>query len=810
MMIKTQSYFLRFFLCVFILSFHKAITAEDGQLLQQAQQAFQRGAFQQAIESWETAQHQTDLTAEQQVNILISSAIAYQALGNYQVARTILHDQALPLAKQLDTQDSQLLIHSHLSDILLAQQRPQEAETYLSDDIIELARKNNNPLILAHILNNRGNVRSILQIYAERHDHVHKFYAKAVQDYAEAAQLAQRDGDKLLQISALNNQLQAHLRVNQKLASLLLSIEFGKSRLKKLIKKVKAETSGKIITTLNTLETLIHQLPTDYDQAFQLLGLGQQAWRFYEYFADETYFNLAYELVFEARQLAAQNQDNALRAQANGLLGKIYAHQHRYQEAQQLTQQAIFLSQDKPEQLFRWESQLGNIFQTQVETQTQKLIYLKKAEKTYQQAFEHLEPIQTELLTRRRNSQELFYQQIRPVYFGFADVLLQQAQQTTSEVEKKRLLKSAIDRIEVLKKGELQEYFQGDCLLPISSGEADLDQLLGQNTALFYPILLENRLELLLRLPGNIFHQETQPVALQTLKGTVHEFRRQMKKGGYAYEDHAEQLYDWLIAPLQVSLNKQGIDTLIIVPDGPLRTVPLTALRNKVTGHFLIQDFAVATIPGFNLTDPRRFSKPQLHVLLNGLSVEVEGFSPLTNAKKEIENLEKIFINKKTLLNEQFTLDTFQQALHSQPYSIIHIASHGQFKRNPKDTFLLVHGDRLTMDKLENYLNTGEHGEQAELLTLSACQTAVGDERAALGLAGVAIKAGVQSAIASLWSVDDEATSELMTLFYQNLSNNPALSKVKAFQQSQQTLIADEYFEHPKYWAPFLLIGNWL
>ena len=122
--------------------------------------------------------------------------------------------------------------------------------------------------------------------------------------------------------------------------------------------------------------------------------------------------------------------------------------------------------------------------------------------------------IQTDLLTRRRNSQDLFYQQICPVYFGFADVVLQQAQQTTSAAEKTHQLKTAIERIDALKEGELQEYFQGDCLLPISSGKADLDQLLGQNAALFSPILLENRIELLLRLPDSVFYQKTQPVAL--------------------------------------------------------------------------------------------------------------------------------------------------------------------------------------------------------------------------------------------------------------------------------------------------------
>lgn len=96
-----------------------------------------------------------------------------------------------------------------------------------------------------------------------------------------------------------------------------------------------------------------------------------------------------------------------------------------------------------------------------------------------------------------------------------------------------------------------------------------------------------------------------------------------------------------------------------------------------------------------------------------------------------------------------------------------------------------------------------------ELLTLSACQTAAGDDRAALGLAGVAVKAGARSALATLWFINDQATALLITEFYHQL-RDPDLSKAKALQRAQLILLNDRRYQHPGYWSPFLLIGNWL
>jgi len=148
--------------------------------------------------------------------------------------------------------------------------------------------------------------------------------------------------------------------------------------------------------------------------------------------------------------------------------------------------------------------------------------------------------------------------------------------------------------------------------------------------------------------------------------------------------------------------------------------------------------------------------------------------------------------------------------LQEKPFSIVHIASHGQFDSDVNKTFVLTFDDKLTMDHLEQTVGRLRFRENAlELLTLSACQTAAGDDRAALGLAGVAIKAGARSALATLWFIDDQASSELIAEFYQQLQK-PTISRARALQRAQVKLLSNWRYEHPGYWAPFLLLNNWL
>jgi CHAT domain-containing protein len=209
------------------------------------------------------------------------------------------------------------------------------------------------------------------------------------------------------------------------------------------------------------------------------------------------------------------------------------------------------------------------------------------------------------------------------------------------------------------------------------------------------------------------------------------------------------------------------------------------------------------------LTDPRPIARERVQLLLNGLTESVQGFPPLPYVADEMQTIHKLY-GGTMLQNKQFTIPNMEKDLEATPYSIVHIASHGHFDRDMDKSFLLTYEDKLSMGKLEQFLGLSKFRTDAvELLTLSACETAAGDDRAALGLAGVAIKAGARSALATLWMVNDPASAAMVSHFYRELQN-PARSKAKALQQAQLSLLKDVRYRHPNYWSAFLLIGNWL
>ena len=757
-------------------------------LLPQSPATFPATRVASSIAELQANRQQTQTNYPKFIELSMQLAAAYQTIGDYEQARKVL--QETWSRAQSITPENKVLLTSQLSDVLLAMQQPDEAANYL-EPIVPLARHLNSPLLLAHVLNNLGNALYVLEAYS-----------KAVMLYLEATELARRAGDLFLHIEVLNNLGLVQLQLKNSPASM---------------------------ATLETAWSEVQKLTPSQNKTYALLSLAQLALRIHKQLPQTLLtapsLLIAYQILDTARQLAEQQQDNRALSYTKGLLGEVYARQQRYLEAQHLTQQAIFLAQTLPEILYQWEGQQAHLLQLQGK--------LTAAASSYRQALEHLHPIRTRLFIGRRDTDELFAEWIRPIYLGLADVLLQQATQATTQV-KTTLLKQARtaretankvakeiqakitqaqENLELLKTVELQEYFNSECV-EVKNPAIALEDRLDQQTAVLYPIILPNRLELLFTAAGKVHpvHQIVVPVDADTLTATVNEFRTNLQFSvNNRFIKQAKQLYEWLIVPLEAELTQHRVQTLVVVPDGILRTIPFAALYDAREKKFLIHQLALAITPSLNLTNLKPLNRTNLRISLNGLSAAVQGFAALPSVPKEINQIENIIPNHDVLLDQAFVLQKFNQQVTATPYEIVHIASHGQFDRNPKQTFLLTYDDKLTMDKLQSLLSFSQIRQQpVALLTLSACQTAVGDERAALGLAGVAIKAGAESAIASLWFVDDESTSQLIVEFYRNLLNQPQWSRAKALQQAQQKLAATSAYRHPAYWAPFLLIGNWL
>jgi CHAT domain-containing protein len=328
-----------------------------------------------------------------------------------------------------------------------------------------------------------------------------------------------------------------------------------------------------------------------------------------------------------------------------------------------------------------------------------------------------------------------------------------------------------------------------------------------KTAVVIYPLVLSDRTELLVSFPSGLKRFSIK-IGAEVLTWEVRKFREKLeKRTTWEYLPHAQKLYDWLIRPLEPDLTSMTTDTLVFVPDGPLRTIPMAALHDGK--QFLINKYAIAITPGLNLTDPRPVKRENVKLLSAGLTDSVQGFPPLPNVADELQAIQGLY-GGYSMMNRDFLIRNLEKELRDKQLTIIHIASHGHFESDIRKSFLLTFDGKLTMDQLEQYVGLFKFREDPlELLTLSACETAVGDNRAALGLAGIAIKSGARSALATLWQIDDRATSELVAEFYRQLKD-PAISRAIALKRAQLKLLNDRSYDHPSYWSPFILINNWL
>ncbi len=369
-----------------------------------------------------------------------------------------------------------------------------------------------------------------------------------------------------------------------------------------------------------------------------------------------------------------------------------------------------------------------------------------------------------------------------------------------------RLLEEVRTTIEQLRSFELERFFADDCVARLRATVTAIETV-APRTAVLYVLLTPDAAYALLSVNGTLAHRRL-AVDRTRLEATALDFRRNVEnRASNAFVADARQLHAWLLEPWREQLEDAAADTIVFIGDGGLRNVPLAGL---VDGErFVAEDFAVATVPGLSLFDPRPVGDLQLSFLLAALSEPVQGFPALPHTRAEVEAIREVF-GGTVLQDEAFNANAFDRAIRRDPFSVVHIASHGVFRSSGEDSFILTHDERIDLDDLDRLLSvTRFRDTPVELLTLSACETAAGDAQAALGLAGIAVKAGARSAVASLWSINDESSAELVTTFYQELAAG-GVTRAEALRRAQVAQLASARFRHPAYWAPFIVIGNWL
>jgi len=404
-------------------------------------------------------------------------------------------------------------------------------------------------------------------------------------------------------------------------------------------------------------------------------------------------------------------------------------------------------------------------------------------------------------------SDSSFRMAVGNVYRDTVDLLLRAASLTAKPETADLLIVEARDTLERLKAAELRDYFEDDCIASVGGEGRDIDHL-GGNAAVVYTVTLSDRMEMLVGLPSGV-ERFTTKVRASRLNKTVDQFRAAVQNPlSTGHRALGRKLYRWTVEPYAERLADSGIETLVFIPDGRLRTLPFAALSDG--DEYLGERYATATALSLKLLAPTDFESETGRPVLAGVSEGVQGFSELAAVDDELAEIQRIEGGGELLLNDAFTLDRVRTAVAQEVPGVVHLATHAVFTGNPDTSFILTYGGRVGFDELSDVVGmTRADGAPLDLLVLSACETAVGNDRAGLGFTGSAIRAGARSALGSLWPISDAAAGELMVNFYRGLQS-PDSNKAEALRQAQAGLRESERFAHPFYWAPFTLVNDWM
>jgi CHAT domain-containing protein len=501
------------------------------------------------------------------------------------------------------------------------------------------------------------------------------------------------------------------------------------------------------------------------------------------------------ELLTVALRQAQSIQDRRAESFAIGALGGLYEQNQQLTEAYQLSQRALILAQSisADDLLYRWKWLSGRILNKQGKSDL--------AIDAYSQAIKNIQNLRRELVATSPEVQFAFRDRIEPIYRELVSLLLKSDKPSQENLIQARLT------LESLQVVELENFFRAACL-NIQPQQIDA---VDSNSAVIYSAILSDRLALILSLPKEPLQYFSSNISQTELEDSADQFLQALNP---AFSERtrlkvSQKLYDLIIRPSETALAEKQIKNLVFVLDGSLRNLPMAALHDGK--QYAIEKYSMALTPGLQILGAKPLDRGQLKVWLGGLSEARQGFTELKGVKFEANQISKQ-IPTDLELNSDFTKTNLQKGLSESGTAIVHLATHGQFSSDPESTFILAWDDRVTVPDFYKFLRdrTDNRKQPLELLVLSACKTAEGDVKAILGLAGIAIRSGARSTIGSLWAVNDDSTSKLMSNFYDILVSQPNISKAEALQKSQLSILKDSQYRHPYYWAAFVLVGSWL
>jgi CHAT domain-containing protein len=832
------------------------------QLLQQGRDYYENAQFSASVKAWQQAAQAYQAQGDRinQAMVLSNLALAHQALGQLPEAKNAIATSLQLLQSAPDTPERRRILAQALNtqgSLQMAQGQAQPALTTLQQATDAYRQVGDEAGVVRSLLNQA----QVLRVLG--------FYRRALSTLTQANQTLQTQPDSPLKAAGLRHLgnalrligdlnesqkvLQQSRDVAQKLSSpsdmaaALLSLGntarvqqqgdaalqfyqqaaatqgYPTTRIQALVNQlslmaegtIQQDISSRLPPLLTQIQAQLTDLPLNRISVYARINLAQNLMKLgnlkqegiqgregdnvaqrnpQDNFSIPNQREIA-QILATAIQQASTLGDQQAEAYAVGSLGGLYEKSKQWTEAQKLTQKALVLTQaiDAPDIAYRFSWQLGRLLKAQGDEQG--------AIAAYSEAINTLQSLRNDLVAINSEVQFSFKEGVEPVYREFVSLLLQADGKTTSPER----LEKARKVIESLQLAELDNFFRAACL---TAQPVQIDAI-DQKAAVIYPIILPDRLEVILSLPNSPLRHYATDLPQNQVESTLRQLRQELTTAfNQNFLPLSKRVYDWLIRPIEADLAQSQVNTLVFVLDGSLRNIPMAALHDGK--QYLLEKYAIALTPGLQLLESQPLTQKQLKVLTAGLSEARQGFSALPAVEAELNQILSEVPGEK-LFNQEFTKSKIQNAVEAIPFPVVHLATHGQFSSKAEETFILTWDDRINVNELNNLLQKTDQRRATpiELLVLSACQTAKGDNRAALGIAGVAVRAGARSTLATLWSVNDDATSALMSQFYQELGKDRA-TKAEAIRRAQQSILQNPQWQHPYYWAPYVLVGNWL
>ena len=699
-----------------------------------------------ALDNWKqaTAIYQRENNNNAKIRSLINQNLALQALGRYQRASKIL-EQLLPELNQQPNSIIKVIALRSLGDAQLymgeidasgktlqqsyniAQEinsNPQIAQTLLSLGNAQRTKANKQRSSLQSAINLKK-LTPLLYVSKPISPEVKKLYREAIETYQKAIAVSKLPAIK------------AKAQLNQ-LGILIELKEFSKadklsSELQSAIKKLPiSETS--IRTRINLAQNLLFLKQVSPNNAPEWEDIAK--------------------IIAVAIKQAENLEDVRSQSYGMGVLGSVYLQTQNLTDAQRLTKKAADLAVkiEAKDIAYLWQWQLGCIYKLQKN--------ITQAIDSYSQAVNNLNDLRADLLVLNPDIQFSFRDNVEPVYRQLVDLLLQpfNSQNISSKelnqtnISQKNLnnnnLIKARDVIEALQLREIENYFQEICLQAKPEIVDTIVDKIDTTAAVIYPIILQDRLEIILKLPNqNKFNHYTTYIKASELENTIEKLQYSLRQPEQINQvkQISGKIYNWLIQPLEADLQKNQIETLVFVLDGKLRNIPMAVLydseadkqilksKSKSKSKFLIEKYAIALTPGLQMLEPKPLQKAELNILMAGVSqkrlINNQEFNPLNNVEIELDTIKLRIPNSKKLLNQSFTDINLAKQIDSAKYTVVHIATHGNFSSNLEETYILSWDKLLKHEDIDRLfqINSNTNSQGIQLLVHSACEPANGD-----------------------------------------------------------------------------------